>query len=111
MNHHPLHLDKIFAKKQKHKKIVVNGTLVFSLATGMTVKDISGKAVVNLSYDKINHLSPVFIGDTLYIFSEILNVKKTKRNNYSTVEILTYAKNQRGKKVISFIRKILIKKK
>ena len=111
MNHHPLHIDKIFAKKQKHKKVVINGTLVFSLVVGMTVKDISGKAIVNLSYDKIIHLKPVFINDTLYAFSKILNVAHTKKNNYSTVEVSTYAKNQKGKKVISFMRKILLKRK
>ena len=49
MNHHPIHIDKVFAKNTKYKKILVNGTFVFSLVVGMTVKDISGKAIANLN--------------------------------------------------------------
>ena len=111
MNHHPLHIDKIFAKKQKHKKIIINGTLVFSLVVGMTVKDISGQAIANLSYQEVEHLNPVFINDTLYAFSQIISVNKTSKKNRSIIEIFTYANNQKGKKVISFKRKILIKNK
>ena len=53
MNHHPVHLDQHYAKKSKHKKILVNGLLIISTVVGMTVRDISGKAVANLEYNKL----------------------------------------------------------
>ena len=51
MNHHPIHIDKIFAQKSNFKKILVVGTYVFSLVVGMSVRDISGKAIANLNYE------------------------------------------------------------
>ena len=66
MNHHPVHINMDYAAKNQHGKILVVGTLVFSLAVGMTVPEISGKAIANLSYEDIRHLNPVFINDTLY---------------------------------------------
>ena len=39
---------------------------------GITVRNISGKAIANLEYEKVEHLAPVFINDTIYAESEIL---------------------------------------
>ena len=66
MNHNPLHIDKEYAKNSQHGKILVVGTLVFSLVAGMSVSDISGKAIANLDYESILHHAPVFIGDTIH---------------------------------------------
>jgi acyl dehydratase len=91
---------------------LVVGTLVFSLVVGLTVSDISGKAIANLSYDKIMHIKPVFIGDTIYARSKILNKKDSKtKENLGKIEIETIGSNQNERDVISFTRKILIKKK
>tara|TARA_B100000287_G_C20239103_1_gene625352 strand:- start:19 stop:486 length:468 start_codon:yes stop_codon:yes gene_type:complete len=111
MNHHPIHIDKIFAEKSKFKKRLVVGTYVFSLVVGMTVRDISGKAIANLNYEKVNHHNPVFIGDTISAYSIIEEKKVSKSNNKNAkIKIMTIAKNQKGKKVISFFRTILLKK-
>ena len=75
MNHHPIHIDKIFAKKSKFKKRLVVGTYVFSLVVGMTVRDVSGKAIANLNYENVNHHNPVYIGDTISCYS-IIEKKK-----------------------------------
>src|SRR5574344_958259 len=72
MNHHPVHTNIDYASKNQHKKILVVGTLVFSLAVGITVPDISGKAIANLEYESVKHLNPVFINDTIYVRSKIL---------------------------------------
>ena len=73
MNHHPVHTNIDYASKNQHGKILVVGTLVFSLAVGITVPDISGKAIANLGYEDIKHLNPVFINDTIYVRSRILD--------------------------------------
>ena len=45
MNHHPVHTNLDYARKNQHGQLLVVGTLVFSLVVGMTVPDISGKAI------------------------------------------------------------------
>lgn len=112
MNHHPVHLDIEYAKKQQHGKILVVGTYVFSLVVGMSVSDISGKAIANLEYERITHDGPVFIGDTIHAESEILEVKESKsKPDRGIVYVETRAFNQTGAKVLSLRRRILIPKR
>ena len=112
MNHHPIHIDKIFAKKSKFKKRLVVGTYVFSLVVGMTVRDLSGKAIANLNYENVNHHNPVYIGDTISSYSIIKKKEVSKSNNKNAkIKIMTIANNQKKQKVLSFQRTILIKKK
>ncbi len=65
MNQHPLHIDAAYAEKTQFGQRLVVGPLVFSVVVGMTVADISGKAIANLSYENIDHVAPTFHGDTL----------------------------------------------
>lgn len=112
MNHHPVHLNVDYAAKQQHGKILVVGTLVFSLAVGLTVNDISGKAIANLDYESIKHLGPVFIGDTLYAQTEVLDKRESKsKSNRGIVYVETIVKNQDNDKVLSFRRHVLIQKR
>ncbi len=110
MNHNPLHIDKEYAKNSQHGKILVVGTLVFSLVAGMSVSDISGKAIANLDYESILHHAPVFIGDTIYAESKILDKKISKsKPDRGIIHVETVGFNQLEKKVISFRRSVLIK--
>jgi acyl dehydratase len=112
MNHHPVHLDKVFAESQQHHKILVVGTLVFSLVVGLTVADISGKAIANLDYEDIKHLGPVFIGDTIYAKSKIINSRESNsKKDRGIIHVKTEAYNQDNNKILSFKRHILIPKK
>ena len=67
-----------YAVNNQHGKILVVGTLVFSLAVGITVPDISGKAIANLGYEDIKHLSPVFLNDTIYVRTKVLDKRESK---------------------------------
>jgi acyl dehydratase len=111
MNHHPIHINANYASKQEHGRILVVGTLVFSLAVGITVPDISGKAIANLLYENIDHLEPVFIGDTIYAKTEILekNESKSKRDR-GIIYVETTVLNQNRVEVLKFRRKVLVKK-
>ena len=112
MNHHPLHINRDFAEKSQHGKILVVGTLVFSVAVGMTVPDISGKAIANLEYEKIEHLGPVFVNDTLYVETEVLEVRESKsKPDRGIVYVETTAYNQNREAVLRFRRRVLIVKK
>ena len=111
MNHHPLHTNIDYAVKNQHGKILVVGTLVFSLVVGITVPDISGKAIANLVYEDIKHLAPVFLNDTIYARTKILDKRDSKsKPDRGIVYVETIGYNQNGEDVISFRRKVLIKK-
>ena len=112
MNHHPVHTNLDYAQQNQHGKILVVGTLVFSLAVGMTVPDISGKAIANLDYEEIKHLGPVFINDTLYVRTKILDKRESQsKPDRGIVYVETITSNQNGQDVLSFRRHVLIKKR
>lgn len=112
MNHHPVHTNIHYCINEKYGKVLVVGTLVFSLVVGITVPDISGKAIANLNYEKIEHLSPVFIDDTIYVRTRILEKRESKSNaNAGIVRVETTGYNQNNEDVIRFVRSVLIKKR
>ena len=112
MNHHPVHTNLDYASKEQYGKILVVGTLVFSLAVGITVPDISGKAIANLLYEEVKHLAPVFINDTIYARTKILDCYPSKtKSDRGIIYVETFASNQNGDDVLSFRRKVLIKRK
>lgn len=112
MNHHPVHTNLDYAERNQHGKILVVGTLVFSLIVGMTVPDISGKAIANLGYEDIKHIGPVFLNDTLYAKTRIISKRDSNsKADRGIVYVETIGFNQNGEDVISFRRNVLIKKR
>ena len=109
MNQHPLHFDKEFAKASEFGKILVCSPLTLAILVGMSVQDTSGKAIANLGWGEINMPAPLFVGDTLYAESEILNKRESKsRPSQGIVAVKTVGKKQDGVIVMSFERKMLI---
>lgn len=112
MNHHPVHINLDYATRNQHGKILVVGTLVLSLVVGMTVPEISGNAIANLGYEEIRHLFPVFINDTLYAKSTVLDkVPSRTKSDRGIVVVSTVAYNQDGHNVLELKRKVMLKKK
>ena len=111
MNYHPVHTNADYASKQQHGKILVVGTLVFSLVVGLTVPDISGKAIANLDYESVVHLAPTFIGDTLYAKTEVLDKRESNsKTDRGIIYVETVGYNQDRIPVIKFRRHVLVKK-
>jgi len=112
MNQHPVHSDAHYAATQtQHGQRLVLGPLVFAIGIGMTVADVSGKAIANLEIEKITHDAPTFIGDTLYSESTVLAVRESSRGDRGTVSVRTRVLNQRGDCVMTFTRTALLPKK
>ena len=112
MNHNPLHIDERYMSEHQHGKILVNGALVLSLVVGMSVPEMSGKAIANLEYEKIAHTGPTFHGDTIYAESEILEVRESaSRPDRGIVYIETRAHNQRDEKILTMRRRFLVPKR
>lgn len=112
MNHHPVHTNVDYANHNQYGQPLVVGTLVFSLVVGMTVPDISGKAIANLGYEDIKHLAPTFIGDTIYARTRIISKRESKsKPDRGIIYVESIGYNQRGEDVISFRRNVLVKKR
>jgi acyl dehydratase len=111
MNQNPLHIDAHYSSKTQHGQRLVVGTLVFSIAVGLSVADVSGRAIANLEYEEIKHVSPVFHGDTIYAESRILEKTESRsKRDRGIVYLETRAFNQRGDTVLTFKRRVLIPK-
>ena len=109
MNNSPLHLDVEYMKNHKHGKPIVVGLLVLSLIVGMTVQDLSGKAIANLGYELVTHDGPVFEGDTLYAQSEVIEMRVSKSNpDAGIVKVETLGYNQDKEKILTLRRNIYI---
>ena len=112
MNHHPLHINDVYAAASQQGKNVVVGPLVYSLALGMSVSDVSGKAIANLSTEELSHPAPLFHGDTLFVESEVLEVRPSRsKPDRGTVKVHTRAYNQDGVLVAEFKRMVLVPRK
>jgi acyl dehydratase len=112
MNQHPLHSDAHYAATHtQHRQRVVLGPLVFSIAIGMSVADVSGRAIANLEIERIVHERPTFIGDTLYAASTVLDLRESSQGDRGVVVVETIATNQRGERVLTFRRTVLVPKK
>lgn len=112
MNQHPLHFDNEYAAKSEFGKPLVNSCLTLSIVAGMSVSDVSQKAIGNLGWTDIVMPNPVFVGDTLYAESEVLAVRESKsRPTQGIVTVKTTATKQDGSVVMTFERTILVPKR
>ena len=112
MNQHPIHFDAEYAAKSQFGKPLVNSCLTLSIVAGMSVSDISQKAIANLGWDAIKLSAPVFVGDTLYAESEVLSIRDSKsRPTQGVVGVRTLGINQDGVTFMSFERSMLIPKR
>ncbi len=112
MNKHPVHFDHAYAAGQMFGKPLVNSTLTLSIVVGMSVWDTSQTAIANLGWESIKLPRPVFIGDTLYAESEILECRVSKsRPEAGILRFETRGFNQNNELVISYQRSILIKRR
>jgi acyl dehydratase len=109
MNTNPIHFDDHYASQSQHGRCLVNGTLVFSIVVGMSVKDISQNAIANLEYETVKHLGPTFHGDTVYAESEILGKTESRsKNDRGILYAETRAWKQTDEPVLSLRRRVLL---
>lgn len=109
MNQHPIHFDKEYARATEFGRPLVSSPLTLAMITGMSVSDISQKAIANLGWDKIRLPAPVFVGDTIYAESEVIAKRESKsRKNQGIVTVNSAGRNQDGVIVCTFERSFLV---
>jgi len=109
MNTHPVHFDAAYAAKTEFGRPLVNSCLTLSLVAGMSVSDLSQKAIANLGWDKVRLTAPVFAGDTLYAESEVLEARESKsRPTQGVVTVRTTGKKADGTVFMTYERTFLV---
>lgn len=112
MNQHPLHFDEEYAKGTEFGKPLVNSALTLAIVAGMSVADVSQKAIANLGWTDIVMPAPVFNGDTIYAESTVLEKRESKsRPTQGIVTVATRAWKQDGTTVMTYKRTVLVPKR
>lgn len=112
-NPQPLHIDAEAARASEFGQILVNGTFTFSLMVGLSVGETTlGTLVANLGYDRLVMPAPVFIGDTMRAFSEVMELRDSQSR--PTAGLVTFRHdlfNQRDELVCQCLRTALLQKR
>ena len=109
MNQHPMHFDVEYAKHSEFGRCIIASPFTVALMVGMSVSDVSQKAIANLGWKEIKLTHPLFAGDTLSAESEVLDKRESKsRPNAGIVSVRTRGFNQAGTLVCEFDRTMLI---
>jgi acyl dehydratase len=112
MNTHPMHFDAEYAKASEFKRCIIASPFTVALMVGMSVTDVSQKAIANLGWTDIKLTHPLFAGDTLYSESEVIEKRESaSRPGAGLVTVKTTGLNQDGKVIGTFSRTMLIAKK
>jgi acyl dehydratase len=106
----PHHMDAEWCKTQPFKKRIAHGTLIFSVAVGMTANLIN-EVAMTYGYDRLRFILPVFIGDTISVKITIHDKKDHKKPGYGLVTELVETFNQEGKLVMVCEHILLANKK
>ena len=113
MNSQPLHLNEDFASRTSFGQRIVNGIFTMGLVVGLTVPELTeGTIVANLSYERVTHPRPVYHGDTIYVETEVLEMRASaSKPDRGLVRLRHIGKNQAGAVVIELERTVLFLKR
>jgi acyl dehydratase len=109
MNTNQIHFNNDFSARTPFGKILVNSGLTVAIVLGQSVTDISQTAIANLGWDDVRLPNPVFVGDTIYAESQVLDKRESKSRPYAgIVTCATRGLNQDGKTCVSWRRTIMV---
>ncbi|MBB2944389.1 acyl dehydratase [Actinoplanes lutulentus] len=112
LNTNQSHFNADYAAGTPYKKLLVNSTLTVAIVTGISVPDVSQHAFANLGWEEIKMPNPVFVGDTIYARSTVLDLRESKSRPYAgIVKVFTTGFNQDGVDVITWTRTMLTYKR
>ena len=106
-----LHCSDEFAKKLSLEKSPIDDFLLFNIAFGKTVPDISLNAIANLGYAECKFLKPAYPGDTISSTSEVIGIKENSSGENGVVYVHSVGTNQHDEPVIDYKRWVMVRKK
>jgi acyl dehydratase len=106
----PHHMDEAWCKTQPFKKRIAHGTLIFTIAVGLTA-ELVNEVAMTYGYERVRFIKPVFIGDTLKVTVTIKEKKDHKKPGLGLVTELVETFNQQNELVMVCEHILLVNKK
>jgi acyl dehydratase len=106
----PHHMDEEWCKTQPFKKRIAHGTLIFTVAIGLTA-DFVNEVSMTYGYERLRFIKPVFIGDTLKVTVSVKEIKEHKKPGFGLVTELVECFNQNNELVMLCEHLLLVSKK
>jgi acyl dehydratase len=98
---YPHHVDAEWCKAQPFGQRIAHGSLIFSVAVGMTAGEVNPEAF-SYGYDRLRFIKPVFIGDTLHVRVTISEKRDSAKSpRHGIVVELCEVFNQRNETVLA----------
>jgi itaconyl-CoA hydratase len=109
MNTNQMHFNAQYAGQSTFGKLLVNSGLTVAMVLGMSVSDVSQNAIANLGWDDIRLTHPVFVGDTLWAESLVIDKRESSSRPYAgIVTVRTRGLNQDGDECLSYRRSVMV---
>jgi 2-methylfumaryl-CoA hydratase len=108
MQTNPLYLNTDYAKAHGFADLLASPQMVFNVTLSLGVQNDSEKAIANLGYYHVQFLRPVYPGDTLHAFTQVLDRRDRGADKPGIVRIRTVGVNQRQQIVLQYERKIMV---
>ncbi len=109
MNTNQMHFNDHYAEQSTFGRQLVNSGLTVAMVLGMSVLDVSQNAIANLGWTDIKLTHPVFVGDTLYAESLVLETRTSSSRPYAgIVTVKTRGLNQEGDECLSYRRSVMV---
>ncbi|RXK57978.1 dehydratase [Lacibacter luteus] len=105
----PHHMDEEWCKSQPFKKRIAHGTLIFTVAVGLTA-DFVNEVSMTYGYERLRFIKPVFINDTIKVTVTIKELKDHKKPEYGLVTELVECFNQHNELVMLCEHILMVKK-
>jgi acyl dehydratase len=106
----PHHMDEEWCKTQPFQKRIAHGTLIFSIAVGLTADHIN-EVSMTYGYERLRFVRPVFIGDTIKVAATIKNKSEHKKPGYGLITETVEAFNQHQELVMICDHILMVQKR
>ncbi|HEX8547453.1 MAG TPA: MaoC/PaaZ C-terminal domain-containing protein [Cytophagaceae bacterium] len=106
----PHHMDAEWCKSQPFKQRIAHGTLIFSVAVGMTA-NLVNEVSMSYGYDRLRFIKPVFINDTIRVRITVSKKSDHKKPGYGLVTETLEVRNQAGEVVLVCEHILLVEKR
>jgi len=111
MNTAQAHFNEDAMKDTPFGSRLVFGLVTGSAVMGLATQDVAENGLAELRLDKLRFTAPVFHGDTLYAYTEVLSKAEVERKDAGEVTFRHWGVNQDGKVVFEGERTVLIKRR
>ena len=108
MQANPLYLNHEYAAAHGFADLLASPQMVFNVTLSLGVQNDSEKAIANLGYYQVQFLAPVYPGDTLRAYTQVLERKDRGADKPGIARIRTVGINQDGRVVLQYERKIFV---